>query len=180
MTDNTIPEPTPAIPPEQAPPDVIGPALAVETTTNYKLLFAIIGAAVAFVFLTLTIVAFLASDPARTANIRDMFIIALAVVNIVIGGLLVVLIWQLQSLIFLLRNEVKPMLINANQTMNTIRGTTVFMSDNVAKPMVKVASFFSGLKSAASAAGGGMTRSSKKAGSQPSNSNNQPNKPAGS
>ena len=180
MTDNTNPEPTPAIPPEQAPPSVIGPALAVETTTNYKLLFAIIGAVVAFAFLTITIIAFLAADPERTANIRDMFIIALAVVNIVIGALLVVLIWQLQSLIFLLRNEVKPMLLNANQTMNTIRGTTVFMSDNMARPMVKVASFFSGLKSAAAAASGGRNRPSNKTGSQPSNSNNQPSKPAGS
>lgn len=179
MTENTTPDPPAVIPPEPAPPGITGPALAQETTTNYKLLLVILGAVVAFVFVSISIIAFLAVDPARTANIRDMFIIALSIVNIVIGALLVVLIWQLQSLIFLLRNEIKPMLLNANQTMNTIRGTTVFMSDNVARPMVKVASFFSGLRSAAVAASGGKTRQSSRNGGQAAGVNDQPSKPAG-
>ena len=150
--------------------------MAEETRTNYKLLLGIIGAAVAFTFITLTIIAFLAADPARTANIRDMFIIALAFVNAVIGVFLIILIWQLQALIYLLRNEIKPMLLNANQTLNTIRGTTVFMSDNMARPMVKVASFFSGLRSAATAAGDKARPPRQRAG--PGGANRPPDQPS--
>ncbi len=87
----------------------------------------------------------MASNPEFTAVLRDIFIIALALVTIVIGLFLVILIFQLQSLIALLRDEIKPILESANQTASTVRGTTTFVSDSVVKPMIGVASVATGV-----------------------------------
>ncbi len=148
MNTNTTPEQTPA-----NPSSTLGPALPEETKPNTKLLIGMIVGGIVFIAVTVLIIWFLAVDPQRTANIRDMFIIALAFVSVVIGALLAVLVWQLQSLIALLRNEIKPMLTNANQTVNTVRGTAVFMSDNLARPAIKAFSFLSGLRGVADAVG---------------------------
>ncbi|MCS7060754.1 MAG: hypothetical protein RMN25_06260 [Anaerolineae bacterium] len=133
--------------------DPVGPAQPEEARPNTKLLIGMVAGGVLFVVVTILIIWFLAENPQRTANIRDIFIIALAFISALIGILLAILIWQLQSLIVLLRNEIKPMLINANQTVNTVRGTAVFMSDNLAKPAIKAFSFLSGLRGAANAVG---------------------------
>lgn len=85
------------------------------------------------------------SHPFVTAVIRDISIIVLALVTIIIGLFLVILIFQLQSLIALLRDEVKPILESANQTASTVRGTTTFVSDSVVKPMIGAASFAAGV-----------------------------------
>ncbi len=148
MNTNTTPEQTPA-----SPPSTLGPALPEEARPNTRLLIGMIVGGIVFIVVTILIIWFLAVDPQRTANIRDMFIIALAFVSVLIGALLAVLVWQLQSLIVLLRNEIKPMLTNANQTVNTVRGTAVFMSDNLARPAIKAFSFLSGLRGVADAVG---------------------------
>ena len=87
----------------------------------------------------------MAANPGFTAVLRDIFIIALALVTIVIGLFLVILIFQLQSLIALLRDEIKPILESANQTASTVRGTTTFVSDSVVKPMIGAASVATGV-----------------------------------
>lgn len=80
------------------------------------------------------------------AVLRDIFIIVLAFVTIVIGLFLVILIFQLQSLIALLRDEIKPILESANQTARTVRGTTTFVSDAVVTPMITAASYASAVR----------------------------------
>ena len=85
------------------------------------------------------------AHPRITAVLRDISIIALSLVTIIIGLFLVVLIFQLQSLISLLRDEIKPMLDSANQTVSTVRGTTTFVSDSMIKPMIGVASVATGV-----------------------------------
>lgn len=87
----------------------------------------------------------MAANPAATSVVRDIAIIALALVTLIIGLFLIILIFQLQSLIVLLRDEIKPILDSANQTANTVRGTTTFVSDAVVTPMIQVASFVSGV-----------------------------------
>jgi hypothetical protein len=87
----------------------------------------------------------LATHPILTSILRDISIIALALVTVIIGLFLIVLIFQLQSLIVLLRDEVKPILDSANETANTVRGTTTFVSDAVVTPMIQVASFVAGV-----------------------------------
>jgi hypothetical protein len=88
----------------------------------------------------------LVTHPPFTAVLRDISIIALALVTAIAGILMAILIFQLQSLIVLLRDEIKPILESANQTANTVRGTTTFVSDAVASPLIKVLSFVSGVR----------------------------------
>lgn len=84
------------------------------------------------------------THPLLTAVIRDISIIVLALVTIVIGLFLAILIFQLQSLIALLRDEIKPILRSTNQTVSTVRGTTTFVSDSVVRPMIEAASLSAG------------------------------------
>jgi hypothetical protein len=63
----------------------------------------------------------------------------------VIGVALVVLIVQLAALINLLQNEVKPILIATNETVNTLRGTSEFLSENVVEPVIKLNGYLAGL-----------------------------------
>jgi hypothetical protein len=86
------------------------------------------------------------SHPPLTAVLRDISIIVLALVTIVIGAFLAILIFQLQSLMALLRDEIKPILESANDTANTVRGTTTFVSDAVVTPMITVASYASAVR----------------------------------
>lgn len=88
----------------------------------------------------------LAVHPQATAVVRDIAIIVLALVTIIIGLFLVILIFQMQSLIALLRNEIKPILDSANETARTVRGTTTFVSDAVVTPMIQVASLAAGVR----------------------------------
>lgn len=104
----------------------------------------VVGALVLLALIGLAIYG-MATNPEFTAVLRDIFIIALALVTIVIGLFLVILIFQLQSLIALLRDEIKPILESANQTASTVRGTTTFVSDSVVKPMIGVASVATGV-----------------------------------
>ena len=80
-----------------------------------------------------------------TRGARDVAIIFLAFLSIVIGAMLIALLYQVTMLTLLLRDEVKPMLESINETMNTVRGTTMFMSNNIVDPTIKVASTLSGV-----------------------------------
>jgi hypothetical protein len=106
--------------------------------------------------LIVLVVWFLASDPARTANIRDIVIVLTALtmilINIAIGGLLLMLVFRLQDLIKVLREEIQPTLANVSQTVRSVTGTARMVSDNVAKPTIKAASFIAGVQGVASAA----------------------------
>lgn len=88
----------------------------------------------------------MAKSPDTTSVLRDMAIIALALVTLIIGIFLIILIFQLQSLITLLRDEIKPILDSAAETANTVRGTTTFVSDTVVTPLINAASVASGIR----------------------------------
>ena len=79
------------------------------------------------------------------AVVRDVAIIVLAVESIVIGVMLIVLIWEIRSLAKLLREEIKPILDSADETVRTMRGTTTFVSETLVNPIVRVSSFVSGV-----------------------------------
>ena len=87
----------------------------------------------------------MATHPILTSVLRDISIIVLALVTLVIGLFLIILIFQLQSLIVLLRDEIGPILDSASETANTVRGTTTFVSDAVVTPLIHVASLASGV-----------------------------------
>ena len=76
--------------------------------------------------------------PEKVAVIRDVFIIFMAVQSILTGLALVILMVQLARLINLLQNEIKPILDSTNETVSNLRGTTVFLSDNLVEPVIKL------------------------------------------
>jgi len=86
------------------------------------------------------------NNPAQTETIRDIVIIFMAVESLLIGLTLVILIVQLARLTALLQNEVKPILDSTNETVNTLRGTTKFLSNNLVTPVMKANSTVSAIK----------------------------------
>ncbi len=84
--------------------------------------------------------------PTWAQVLRDIFIILMAVESLAIGILLIVLIFQLINLTTLLREEVLPILNSTNETVNTVKQTTTFVSDVVVSPLVKVASTVSAVQ----------------------------------
>jgi len=79
-----------------------------------------------------------------TGVFRDISIILLALVMMTIGLLLVVLIYQLALLTKMLNEEIKPLLQNLQETANTARGTTVFLSEHVVQPVIGAAGTMAG------------------------------------
>ena len=80
------------------------------------------------------------------AAARDVAIIILAVESIIIGALLAFLIFQVQALVRLLQEEIKPILDSVNETASTVRGTTNFVSDTVVAPVMRVAGLVSAIR----------------------------------
>ncbi len=78
--------------------------------------------------------------------LRDAAIIFVAFETLVIGLLLIILMLQIQALIVLLRDEIKPMLEAVNETVATVRGTTQFVSHNVVSPVIKWSGYLAGLR----------------------------------
>ena len=71
-------------------------------------------------------------------EVRDIFIILMALMMFVIGVALVVLILQIANLTNLLQHEIKPILHSTTDTVNTLKGTVRFLSDNVSEPVIKL------------------------------------------
>lgn len=110
-------------------------------------LWLVIVLGVAIVGLIVTGIVFLArAGGDTTGKVRDIFIILMALESIVIGVTLIVLVVQLASLINLLQNEIKPILKTTSDTVNTLKGTTDFLSENLTNPVIKVNSSMAGAK----------------------------------
>jgi membrane protein implicated in regulation of membrane protease activity len=99
------------------------------------------------------------AKPAAVAQLRDVFIIFLALQSLLIGLVLVILMVQLARLINLLQNEIKPILESTNETVSNLRGTTTFLSDNVVEPIIKMNEYMAGLMKFVAVLG--LTRSKK-------------------
>jgi hypothetical protein len=80
----------------------------------------------------------LAQNPATAASVRDVFIIFMALEFMLIGVALVILMVQLAVLTNMLQHEIKPILQSTTETLNTVRGTTAFLSENLVDPVIKM------------------------------------------
>jgi len=89
---------------------------------------------------------FLVNSPEAASNWRDIFIIFMAVESLIIGVAVVVLLVQVASLINLLQNEVQPILKTTSETINTLRGTTEFLSENLVEPVITLNSSLAGFR----------------------------------
>lgn len=118
-----------------------------DATRNQRL--TMVGVVIGVVVILATLVAFivyLASPGTPTDKIRDIFIIFMALEFLVLGLALGILIIQLATLINLLQNEVKPILDSTNETANTLRGTAMFLSDNLVDPVIKLNEYLAALR----------------------------------
>ncbi len=113
---------------------------------NQQLTITIVISLLVFVGLMILAIFGLTRNAGVTQNIRDIFIIFMAIESLIIGAALVILIIQLASLINLLNNEIKPILDATNETIATLRGTTQFLSENLIEPVVKLNSYMAGFQ----------------------------------
>jgi hypothetical protein len=119
--------------------ETITPVIAEQGTDSSRKL--VIGLAIgALVFLALIILGIwaLTLPTTDTARVRDIFIIFMALESLLLGFVLIILIIQIARLTNLLQNEVKPILESTNEAVNTLRGTSTFLSDNLAQPVIKL------------------------------------------
>lgn len=101
----------------------------------------LIGAVVVLILLIvggLVAALWLVQNPAQAASVRDVFIIFMALEFMLIGVALVILMVQLAVLTNMLQHEIKPILQSTTDTLNTVRGTTVFLSENLVDPVIKM------------------------------------------
>ncbi len=130
----------PTVPP---PP----PAPAEASLTPEQRRYVILGVIVLLLVIAGVVAAvyFMVQNPAATSVIRDIFIIFMAVESLFIGLTLVVLMVQLARLTNLLQHEIKPILESTNETVNTVRGTAIFVSENLVDPVMKLNSYVAAL-----------------------------------
>jgi len=125
-------------------------------------IWAVIGGLILLAVMVAAII-FLLNPSTPTGKIRDIFIIFMALETLVLGLTLVILIVQIARLINLLQNEIKPILESTNETVNTLRGTTTFLSENLVEPVIKLNEYLAALQKMLSLIGlaRGQTKSKK-------------------
>jgi hypothetical protein len=107
---------------------------------------ALIVGGIIFIVLVVLMVILLLQPGVPTEAIKNVFIIFLAVEMLVVGIAVVVLTVQVATLINLLQNEVRPMLESTNETINTLRGTTEFLGENLIEPIIQLNEYLASLK----------------------------------
>ena len=106
----------------------------------------IVGALVLLAIIIGLVVLLMLTGSENVGKIRDVFIIFMALESLIIGIVLVILIVQLAILINLIQNEIKPIMQATNETVNTLKGTSTFISNNLAEPVIKLNEYLAGLK----------------------------------
>ena len=126
------------IPPYQPPPEKLVP-------TKYVVIGIIVAAVITFVAIAFTL--YMAANYAyEMAALRDIMIIALALESCIFGIALLILLVMVIRLVNMLEFEIKPILERTNETIGMVRGTTVFMGDNVVKPLTTASSYMAGVR----------------------------------
>lgn len=103
-----------------------------------KLWILIVAVLVLLIILIAGVVLLVRAGPQTTEQVRDIFIIFMALESLVIGVALVILVIQLATLTNLLQNQIKPILDSTSETANTLKGTAKFLSDNLTEPVIKL------------------------------------------
>jgi len=81
-----------------------------------------------------------------SATIRDIAIIVIALETVILNALLIVLIWQIWRLVRMLRDEIRPILEDARETVDTVKGTATFVSEEVVSPVIQAGSRLAGFR----------------------------------
>ena len=78
--------------------------------------------------------------------VRDIFIIFLALSTCLFGVVILLLLLMVVRLVNMLEFEIKPILEKTNETVGMVRGTTVFVSENVVKPVTTASMYMAGIR----------------------------------
>jgi len=135
------------IPPESPAelPPALTPMQKEQIRRQRMIIITLIIMGVILVVLIIASIIYLAQPGTDTARIRDIMIIFMAFEMMILGVTMVVLMIQLATLINLLQNDIKPILDATNETANTLRGTAIFLSNNLSEPVIRINEYASGL-----------------------------------
>jgi hypothetical protein len=143
-TENTPPSLAPTTP-ESEPKSK--PLSQQELARRQKLLItAIIAGGIILIVGFLFIFWVLLQPGIPTDRIRDIFVIFLALETLLVGIAVIILMVQVATLVNLIQNEVRPMLESTNETINTLRGTTEFLSENLVEPVIQLNGYLASLQ----------------------------------
>ena len=106
----------------------------------------IIAALVLAVLFILGVIWVARTYPATVEALRDVMIIALALVSCIFGITLMLLFVMVVRLLNMLEFEIKPILEKTNETLGTVHGTTTFVSQNVVQPVTRASSYVAGFR----------------------------------
>ncbi len=110
---------------------------AAERQMRRRMVLIGIGIAVIAVLILLGFAAMIAAGVID--EVRDILIILLATESLVIGGVTLFLLYQMIMLVTLLREDLIPLIQSAQETVNSARGTTVYVSRKIIVPSAKAA-----------------------------------------
>jgi sorbitol-specific phosphotransferase system component IIBC len=126
---------------QQPDPEIPAPTVEKSSLTpeeRKRIVLIVISLVVVIALVVVGVVLLLQAGGDTTGMVRDIFIIFMALESLIIGVALVIMIIQLSVLINLIQNEIKPILNATIGTVNTLRGTTEFISDNLAEPVIRL------------------------------------------
>jgi hypothetical protein len=117
-----------------------------DASNKGKLIGIIVAIVVLLALIIISLVSLFRADLETTSKVRDIFIIIMALESLLLGVALIILIIQIAVLINVLKNEIKPILDTTNETVNHLRGTTTFLSNNLVEPVMKMNEYSAGIK----------------------------------
>lgn len=123
------------------------PQKSEELTSKQKrsIVFGILG----FILLCILIgtsVYYLMLPSTNTERIKDVVIIFLAILSLLASITFVVMLVQVARFVNLLQNEIRPIVESTNETISNLRGTTEFLGDHVAQPVITIAQYAAALR----------------------------------
>lgn len=122
--------------------DQIGSTEEEETAGDRTKWYAILGGVgLLLVFTLITVGLYLLGDGDQSTleRLRDIAIIYVVLMSLIIVVLMAAGTAALIYLVLQIRNKVLPLLEETTQTVNRVRGTTEFMSDEAVKPLISAA-----------------------------------------
>ena len=111
-----------------------------------KIAFWIIGVIAGLLVISIASAIWIAQPGVDSARIRDFFLIVMVLVSFVVSIALIIILIQVALLVNLLNNEIRPVLANLIDSVNDLKGTTAFLSENLVEPVIKLNEYLAGLK----------------------------------
>ena len=121
--------------------------------------WAIVGGVVAVVVLALIIgLLYWGGEGPFTVRLRDISIIFISLFAVICTVIFAAILGAVLWLVFTIRDQVVPLLQTLTATVRRLQGTTEYLSEQAATPVISVASTLAGLRAATRSVTGGKRR----------------------